>query len=211
MRSNEIEQYKRTIRLNTIQRSIIVGTLLGDGHLESQNNRKTYRLKIEHSAKQLAYVLWLYKNLQFLVQTPPQSKRKVLNKAEYENYYFQTLSLGQLRFYGQQFYNEKGHKQVPRQIKRWLSPLALAIWFMDDGSIKSMHHKALIFNTQCFSRKDVIVLQNALILNFNIESKIRKQKEGPQILVVGRYAERLVETIRPYVLSELTYKFGLLE
>jgi hypothetical protein len=210
MRSNVIEQHKLTLRLSKMQRSIIVGTLLGDGHLETQDERHTFRLKVEHSAKQLAYVEWLYENLKDLVNTPPKSKRKLLGEIEHENYYFQTLSLSQLRFYGQQFYDASGQKKVPRQIRHWLTPLALAVWFMDDGSIKSKHHKALIFNTQCFNKADIRLLQDALQANFSLESTIRTQKDGLQILIVGDHAEHLVAILQPYVLASMTYKFGLL-
>jgi recombination protein RecA len=211
MRSNVIEQYKLTLSLSKTQRSIIAGTLLGDGHLETQDRRHTYRLKIEHSSKQDSYVMWLYEELKNLVNTPPKSKRKILGEVEHENYYFQTLSLNQLRFYGQQFYDASGHKKVPRQIRRWLTPLAMAVWFMDDGSIKSKQHRALILNTQCFDKADIALLRDALQANFAVDARVRMQKEGPQLLIVGASAERLVAVMRPYVLPELTYKFGLLD
>jgi hypothetical protein len=209
MRSTAIEQYKLSLRLNKAQRSMIVGTLLGDGHLETQNGL-TYRLKVEHSVKQLAYVQWKYQQIQDFVHTPPQSKKKQLGNIEHENYYFQTLSVVQLRFYGKQFYDEQGHKRVPRQIRHWLTPLAMTVWFMDDGSIKSKHHRALILNTQSFSKHDVLILQEAMKANFAVESKIRKQKEGLQILIVSQDAERLVAVMQPHILPEFTYKLGIL-
>lgn len=210
MRSNAIEQRKDTLRLSKAQRTILVGTLLGDGHLETQNGGRTFRLKIEHSLKQQAYVEWLHGQFKDWVNTPPKSKRKQIGVTEYENYYFQTLSCAQLRFYGGQFYDKQGHKRVPRQIRRWLTPLALAVWFMDDGSIKSKHHRALILNTQCFSRSELALLQQALQANFAIEAKVRKQKDGMQLLITGPSAVQMVAIMRPYVLPEFTYKFGLL-
>jgi hypothetical protein len=211
MRSTSIEQSKLLLKLNKVQRSIIVGTILGDGHLETQNGGQTYRLKIEHSAKQSAYVDWQYIQLKDWVRTPPKFKRKQLGQVEHENYYFQTLSLAQLRFYGKQFYGKQNEKCVPRQIGHWLTPLAMAVWFMDDGSIKSRHHKALILNTQRFNKRDLALLCKAMKDNFGVESSLRKQKEGWQILIAGDHAKQLVAVMRPYVLPELTYKFGLLE
>ena len=211
MRSNAIEEYKRTLKLNGEQRSILVGTLLGDGHLETQNSGRTYRLKIEHSAKQSAYVDWLYLQFKDWVLTPPKLKPKRLKGAEHENYCFQTLSSGQFRFYGKQFYDEFKHKRVPRQIRRWLTPLALAVWFMDDGSSKSKWHKAIILNTHCFSKKELALLQEALLLNYGIEARLRPQKEGLQLIIAGRNAEEFVRIIRQYVLPYFFYKFGALE
>ena len=210
MRSNEIEARKLLLKLSNKQRSIVVGTLLGDGHLETQNHGRTYRLKFEHSSKQAFYVDWLYEQFKDWVLTPPKLKRKLLKGVELENYCFQTLSVGQLRFYGKSFYGDNGHKSVPVQIGRWLTPLALAVWFMDDGSSKSKQHKAVILNTQCFSQKDLGLLRRALLTNFDIETTLRKQKEGMQLLVVGPSAERFYKTVQPYVLPNFTYKFGAL-
>jgi hypothetical protein len=209
MRSNEIELYKRSLKLSNRQRSIIIGTLLGDGHLETQNDGKTYRLKIEHSIKQSTYVDWFYREFQDWVLTQPKAKRKYLNGTELENYFFQTISVGQFRFYAKEFYKDK-RKYIPSKIGRWLTPLAMAVWFMDDGSSKSKHHRAVILNTHCFKRSDIGLLQSALLKNYGIESSLRKQKEGLQILIVGKYAEQFYEIVRPYVLPDFNYKFGAL-
>ncbi len=210
MRSTEIESQKYLLKLTEKQRSILVGTLLGDGHMETQNNGQTYRLKIEHSIKQAAYVDWLYEQFKNWVRTLPQSKFKSINNTRYENYGFQTLSFGQFRFYAKQFYDENGRKRVPLQIRRWLSPLALAVWFMDDGSSKSKWHRAVILNTQCFNHREITSLQKALLNNFGIETSIRKQQDGLQLMAVGPHAEHFYETVQHHVLPNFYYKFGAL-
>lgn len=40
-------------KLTEQQREITVGLLLGDGHLETRTNGRTYRLKVEHSEEQI--------------------------------------------------------------------------------------------------------------------------------------------------------------
>ena len=60
MRSNEIELYKNRLKLNAVQKNVLVGILLGDATLETQNKGRTYRLKIEHSLAQKTYVEHLY-------------------------------------------------------------------------------------------------------------------------------------------------------
>lgn len=211
MRSKKIEALKLGLKLTNDQRSILVGTLLGDGHLETQNNGRTYRLKIEHSTKQAVYVDWLHLQFKDWVLTSPKTKLKRLGKIELENYCFQTLSYGQFRFYGRQFYDEHKKKHVPRQVRRWLTPLALAVWFMDDGSSKSKTHRAIILNTHCYSRKDLALLREALSKRYSIEATLRPQKEGLQLLIAGKNAERFVKIVRPHVLPNFYYKFGKLE
>lgn len=192
--------------MNENQRSIMIGTLLGDGHLETQNQGRTYRLKIEHSIKQKEYTDFLYQNFKSWVNDVPKEKNKIVKGKTYTNYYFQTRSVGEFRFYGQIFYNKDGKKVIPDFIDKLLSPLALAIWFMDDGSYKSKQHKALILNTQCFSKKDLRLLVNALEKSFNVEAKLRTQKEGHQLIIPR--PERFIELIMPYLRKEFYYKLG---
>lgn len=112
MRSNKIEVYKKTLKLTCRQKEIIVGLLLGDGHLETMNSGKTYRLKVEYSIRQQEYVMWLYSELKEWVRTSPQEKRKLNTTGqETTNIWFQTYSHSALRFYARQFYDGR-HKNV---------------------------------------------------------------------------------------------------
>ena len=194
------------MKMNDEIRSVLVGTLLGDGHLETQNGGRTYRLKIEHSVKQREYTQWLYKHLKNWVLQSPKEKTKVVKGKTYTNIWFSTISDGKFRFYGQQFYDEVGKKHVPPRIDKMLTPLALAVWFMDDGSSKSKQHKALILNTQCFSKREHKLLINALSEKFEIEANLRPQKEGYQLIIPR--PERFIELIRPYLLTSFYYKLG---
>lgn len=192
--------------MNEETRSIIVGTLLGDGCLETQNQGRTYRLKIEHSIKQKDYTDWLYQYFKTWANDIPKEKSKIVKGKTYTNYLFQTKSIGEFRFYGQLFYDESRKKVVPIIIHKLLTPLALAVWFMDDGSSKSKQHKALILNTQCFSKKDLKLLIEALYRRFGIEAKPRAQKEGYQLIIPR--PKKFLELIMPYLRPEFYYKLG---
>ena len=210
MRSKKIEEHKKLLRLTDRQRSILVGTILGDGHLESLNGGRTFRLKVEHSKKQSFYVDWLYDEFKDWALTPPKVKPKKLNDKIFENYYFQTLSVGQFRFYGKLFYKFNLPKSIPKNIDKLLTPLALAVWFMDDGSYKSKNHRAVILNTQGFSEKDINILIESFFKKFGLKANIRIQKDGLQIIIVGQSAQRFYEIVKPYVLPNFHYKFGAL-
>jgi recombination protein RecA len=194
-------------KLTEVQRSIIVGKLLGDGHLSSQTKGKTYVLKIERSISQKAYVDWQYQNLINLVGAPPRIKLKSRYGKLSQNYKFDTLSYSSFRFFGQSFY-QNGKKKIPLIIGKLLTPLALSVWFMDDGSIKSNSHRALILNTQCFREADLKRLQEALIVNFGIETVLRKQKDGKQIYILSQSVEKFIEIISPNLLPSMKYKLG---
>lgn len=209
MHSRAIEAVKPRLVLTERQRAVLVGTLLGDGHLETKDHGRTYRLKIEHSLKQRDYVHWKYLEFQSLVRTPPQQRDRLVelkgNRAMYSKFWFNTLSLGTFRFYAQQFY--RGRKRiVPRLIRRWLTPLALAVWYMDDGSIKSAAHRTVFLNTHAFGPLDVQRLQQVLFQQYGVGTTLREQPEGTQIYVGSGTVDVFLRTIEPFMLPSMRYK-----
>lgn len=192
----------KNLKLSSEIREILVGKLLGDGHLETQTGGKTWRLKVEHSIKQKEYVLHQYNIFAKWVPTLP----RIISKANNQSLGFQTISTGKLRFYGQQFY-KNGKKIVPKIIKKLITIRALAYWYSDDGSIKSKESKGVIFNTQSFSLSEVEFLCKVLQEKFILKCWPRKQKGGWQIYVSGKSYSHLRELIYPFLLPEMVYKF----
>lgn len=205
MRSKELEEYKKQLKLNGEQREVLIGILLGDAHLETQNGGKTYRLKIEQSENHREYVSHLYRLFEDWVRTPPQLKQVSSRGHQSCNWWFQTLSHEAFRFYAHQFVRD-GKKIVPKLIHRWLTPKALAFWYMDDGSVKSEESKGAIFNTQGFQLVEIERL--CLVLNdvFELQAKPRKQKDGYQIYVSGKSFEVFSHLVAPYLIEEMRYK-----
>ena len=130
MNTVEIREHKTNLKITERQKEILIGLLLGDGHLETQNNGRTFRLKIEHSVKQLDYTEWLYREFHEWVNGGIY-RRKRNDKKDKEHVGFTTYSHPAFRFYAQQFYRN-GEKIVPEMISKMLSPIALSVWFMDD-------------------------------------------------------------------------------
>lgn len=208
MNSNIIKKMAESIKLTDKQRSIIVGTVLGDGCLESQNQGRTFRLKVEHSINQKDYVDWLYSKLQNLVLTKPQIKEQMISEKLYSKYWFSTISAGELRFYGTLFYvNHK--KVIPKIINKLVTPLSLAIWFMDDGSMKSKHHSARILNTQGFDAVSIQRLQDMLLNKFHIKTTLRHQKDGTQIYVPATEVKKFIALIQPFIIPSMEYKIKI--
>ena len=142
-----------------------------------------------------------------LASAEPKIKLQTINGTEYKKYWFNTHYSGSFRSYAQQFYQGK-KKIVPKLISHWLTPLALAIWFMDDGSIKSKECQEKILNTHSFDAVSLELLQRALDKNFRIRTSLRKQKEGFQIYILAGEAVKLRQTIGKYVLPSMQYKLG---
>jgi recombination protein RecA len=193
MNTKIIAEHKLHLILTERQRAILVGLLLGDGHLETQNNGRTYRLKVEHSIGQKDYVEWLYNAFAEWVNTTPYTKEK--NGRLYTG--FTTYSHGAFRFYAQQFYVGK-KKHMPKLIKKLLSEIALAVWFMDDGSLKSERHRTYIIHTLGFQKSELEVVQVALQSLFGLETRLHRQKEKYwRLYIVAQSAKRFEELVLP--------------
>src|SRR3989344_2135331 len=152
--------------LNPLQREVLIGLLLGDGHLETQNGGKTYRLKIEHSIAQKDYTEWLFHLfLPLCEQIMLYEKEK--NGKRYVG--FRTRSIGIFRFYAQQFY---------------------------DGSKKSARHKTYIIHSLGFTKEELIRVQNVFQERFSIEVSLHRQKQKYyRLYVQSKSASRFREII----------------
>ena len=179
-----------------------MGTILGDGHLETQTKGKTYRLKIEHGLSQKEYVDWLYKQLKTMTVGEPRIKITTIGNKNYQKYWFNSVATDSLRFYAQQFYQEN-KKVVPKLIHRWLTPLAIAVWFMDDGS-KS--RSSYYLNTQQFEKNDQLLLMKILARDYSIATTLNRDKHYYRIRIRTSSARRLEIILQPLILPWLHYK-----
>ena len=59
-------------------------------------------------------------------------------------------------------------------IGKIITPQSLAIWFMDDGSIKSKAHKALVIHTHGYSKDDLLLITKVLEQKIWFENWIAK-------------------------------------
>lgn len=207
MNTAVIRELARSLTLTKQQRAIIVGLTLGDGHLETQNLGRTYRLKIEQSFGHREYVDWLYKQLDNLGQTPPRAREQTRAEKVHQKYGFNTLSLATLRFYGTLFYKD-GKKVVPKIIGKLVTPLSLAVWFMDDGSIKSTHHRAKILNTQGFDNNSIENLRQMLRTRFGIDVTLREQRDGTQLYIPSIEIKKFVSLVEEYIVPSMRYKLS---
>lgn len=199
---------KEQKKLSEKQRQIIVGLILGGGHLETQTNGRSYRIKVTHSKSQKPYLVeWLLAELKELFPGGIKKRASTRNGGTQE-YYISSVVHPGLRFYGQQFY-KIGKKQIPPLLKKLLTPLSLAIWFMDDGSLKSKKHKTYNIHTLGYNRSDLLFVQDVLLEKFKIETSLHKQKNNTwRIYIKSSSAKKFREIIEPYVIKTMEYKLG---
>ena len=179
--------------LTPFQKSLIVGTMLGDG---AMRRKRGALLEVNHSIHQREYVDWKYRALENLVRTPPSPRRGNGCRLAYR---FTTLSLAELAPIYDAFY--RGRKKVVPALD--LDQIALAVWFMDDGS---RSRSSVYFNTQQFSNDDQHRLMRMLKDQWGINCTLNKDKVYSRIRVAVKSMHRLRAAIRSFVLPSLAYK-----
>lgn len=127
-----------------LQCDLLIGTLLGEGHLQTVMQKATWRYQAAHGNSQKDYLFFKYHILQKFCKAIPRRTvylDKCFNK-EHIFWRFQTVALKKLAGIGQAFYfydsSTKFVKNVPFNIESFLTPRAFAFWFMDDGSLKKL-------------------------------------------------------------------------
>ena len=124
-----ISQIPVKIKNNKIYKEIIFGSLLGDGGIQIRNkNTATFLLQNNEQEEYINWKLDKLKELKF------KNKSKNNNKKSYYSKYTNELKEIYDYFYVKRI-DGKHSRMIPDGIK--LTPLMMAIWFMDDGFI---HH-----------------------------------------------------------------------
>lgn len=112
--------------LTQFQRSLIIGSILGDGHLRTFPGRKNALLEINHSFNQKEYVDWKYSALENVCASPPRMRK---GNGERIAYRFHSKQLPELTELHRIFY-KSGKKSIPENLV--LDPIILSVWFMDE-------------------------------------------------------------------------------
>jgi uracil-DNA glycosylase family 4 len=187
--------------LSRVARDVVCGTLLGDGHLTAAQST----LSFSHSTRQEAYARFKAELLAELA--PRQSRLEVAAVAggptAYPVVHVRTLAHRSLRLLRTSFYAPK--KRVPQWMAERLSPLMVAIWFMDDGHLRVRPGKRPLAEiaTYGFSEGDHDVLVAGLA-RLGLQARIRGTRKK---LVFGVHETvSLSELIAPYVPPSMRYK-----
>jgi len=116
-----------THRLSEQQWQLVLGSLMGDANLSpNRRDRNGVRFRFGHGAQQAAYLDWKVS----ILGNVPVSRRTDKRGAVFADF----TPLAELAELQRAVYMIPGKKTVTEEYLKALTPLALAVWFMDDGS-----------------------------------------------------------------------------
>ena len=201
-----------TKKLSKEQKSLLIGLLLGDGTISSN-----YVFKLSHSEAQREFLEW---------------KIDLLNKFGFKNNgvkeYISTCGYnkGNKVLYSQMSLNPTikalrrtvytPKKHITRRLLNWLTPIGLAIWYMDDGCINvntSKQRSSIQHTIKIATCVDLYTAQ--VVIDYFKEVwdvQFRPFKEGKGTYSIASSTESdcaaFIQIIRPYIeqVPSLLYK-----
>ncbi|OGY63814.1 MAG: hypothetical protein A3I89_00780 [Candidatus Harrisonbacteria bacterium RIFCSPLOWO2_02_FULL_41_11] len=186
--------------LTQLQRSVIIGSILGDGYLRIFPGRKNALMEFNHSFKQKEYVDWKYLILKNISGSAPKIRKGNGNRIAYRFYSKQIFELSELH----KLFYKNGKKIIPDAIN--LDPIILSVWFMDDGS--RCRSVDVYLNTQQFSIAD----QKKLILaleKLGLKTALNKDKIYYRLRFLKSSLPKLRELLKDKIIPSMKYKIEL--
>lgn len=195
--SNVVRARKNlSLVLSEPQREILIGSILGDAYIT-----KSGKIRFEQSAKHKEYLFWL-KNILDSVSYAGAPRHISRYYKKYETYYVS------FRFSSRQYFKEWRSYFYPQDKKIFpsdldLTPLMLAVWYMDDGCWTGS--KALL-SIEGFDNQSQQFIQYALHTQYGIETCIGKNRK---LVIRKKHHERFFGLIKPHIVACMMYKIPI--
>ena len=179
------------LALTEKQKDILIGCILGDAYISPLG-----KIRIEQSIKQIDYLQWKYQELKSLAY--PSLPREVVHKIGEKEYKSMIFTLRQyFRLWRMIFYQGK-KKVFPNNLL--LTPLSLAVWYMDDGCWTG---KKCVISIESFDLENSQNVQNVFYNQFSIETIVGKNRK---LVVRKRSHQKFYDLISPYIIPSMKYK-----
>lgn len=182
------DKQKTKYLLNSDQYQICLGSYLGDGHLDRMSKFYTYRLQITQGIKQQDYFM---------------SKISAFNLEYHRNKSGYTGETSILSSNPTPVFALK--MDIFNCVLSDISPLGLAIWYQDDGSLNSGY--SAVISTGSFSEEQNKILVNMLKNRFNLDAASHVDSRGYcYIRFNAKNSDKFFKLISPYMHPSMQYK-----
>lgn len=170
--------------MKSFQRSILYGSVLGDSYI-SKNGKVEFRQSLDKKE----YVEWSYNHLSDWTTgngVKMSFQYDIRTNKMYSSCRFATRAI--CKDLRELFYPE-GVKILPLTFYDDIDPIALAVWFMDDGARTSKSEKAVFFTMDSFTTDEIELVRQVFREKFSIDTTFQKagvtKKGNPQYRIRG--------------------------
>jgi hypothetical protein len=217
------------MKLSTMDiKSFLIGMTLGDGHISKGKNALHYNISCTHNPKQYDYLLWkmeilkenLTKNYWLTTKKTKFSGKGAHKGNAGKEYIMHVGALGThpltTKVYSETYFDKR--KIVTLELLKQLSPLGLAIWYMDDGNLGyrknpngSIKSRNVTLHTEGFdedSQQNIIIY---LKQNWDIVARLHKSRDKYKVWMNTPNSIKFLKLVAPYVkmVPSMHYKIDL--
>ena len=197
-----IPRYDNTTPYTQEEFDVIVGGLLGDTWIGKRKNGKNPEGSFTHKLEHYEYAKYKYELLKRRCSNfTIHNKTDKRSNRHYQQVFCKLAASSLLEPIYQAFY-KNGIKIISEEYINKLSPLGIAIWYMDDGGICSNSFK---FSVDCFTESDINLLQKMLLTKFNIKTT-KEINQNKIIYVLNESKETFKKLVQPYICKCMEYK-----
>ena len=194
------------------QKQIVYGGLMGDASKMSPSS-----VKMKQSLKQKDYLMWKYEELKEHVSPVSLQEHSYYDKRydkTYHNIRFYTYANTDVETIIRKFYGVDG-KWVSDDVLNHINELAMAVWFMDDGTTdwyyRTQHNNkpTCKFCTDSFSFGDcerIILWFEEVWGIYATCVAVSGRQHHTRIKLDTKNTPKLFDLIRPYVIPSMLYK-----
>lgn len=193
--------------MDKLTKGILIGLVLGDGHI----NKKDNCLQITHSIKQKEYLN--YKN-DLLSDIFKCKKSNLYHRLDSKHNEF-VLTKGS-RFFKiiRKMLYIDGEKRITKRVLKYLTPQAIALWIMDDGThgVNKRNGKIISHSFHLYTYTNLQDTNDIIdaFSTFGVKMyKIKRQlKCGVRYYLKCKTHEllKLSNLVRPYMIPSMLYK-----
>lgn len=200
-------------RFNEIERNLVLGTLLGDGSLRKRKSLLGLSgLLVSHSIQQEELVDWKFNILKRFVRKKPKECANPGYKKTSRVKRFRTIHTEEFGEIYRMIYGTGKKKITESYLSTITHPIALAVWYMDDGSCSKKQYSCNI-STESFLRDEVQILADWLKAKWGIcgakpYAYKKKDKEYIRLSLNAKARDQFFEIIRPYIIPSMEYKLS---
>ena len=199
------DRYDLPKEITDLQRSLLLGSMLGDGRLRT-TGASTASYSEYHSDTQRLYLDWKAKEWgPFCSHVTP-----TVDPRGYHGACLYTHASRIFHPYWELFY-PKGHgfKDFGGLDLDLIDPLAVAVWFMDDGGKTESYARFSVGPSKINQRIQLQVLSKFGILGSVYETRKREGKD--YVLIVDGRTEfsKFVDLVGPYLREDMNYKLDV--
>lgn len=173
---------KKHVPLSETARAVILGAILGDGSLKIQTKYSNAGFQIRHSETQKDYLLWKAEMLKEIATDSSVSVQVPDGYSKNRKWRFVSKRLPSLTELHTVTHSHN-RLRIRRSWLNTLTPLSLAVWWCDDGSLISYGGRKGVFCTDGFDEASVRILARYFEVVWNIRTivaPVGAKRDGTQ-------------------------------